>query len=97
GCNIRLKKQWDRNTVWFDKSVVETVEASARLEGYSYKQMVSGAGHDSQFIATFIPTSMIFVPSINGKSHSEDELTYWDDCENGGNVMLRAVLSLIDH
>ncbi|MTW87539.1 hydantoinase/carbamoylase family amidase [Virgibacillus dakarensis] len=93
-CEVKTTKQWDRNTVWFDEKIVNAVEQSAKNIGYSYKRMVSGAGHDAQFIATYIPTAMIFVPSVNGKSHAEDEWTPWEDCENGVNVMLQAVLDL---
>jgi beta-ureidopropionase / N-carbamoyl-L-amino-acid hydrolase len=35
---------------------------------------------------------MIFVPSVAGISHSPKELTSWDDCANGANVLLQAVL-----
>ncbi|WP_080872815.1 Zn-dependent hydrolase [Oceanobacillus timonensis] len=94
-CEVQITKQWDRDTVWFNENLVDRVEKSAKNSGYSYKRMVSGAGHDAQFIATYIPTAMIFVPSINGKSHSEDELTPWEDCENGVNVMLQTVLDLV--
>jgi|SRR5690625_675844 len=94
-CYVKVTKQWDRDTVWFDQNIVNKVEQSTKDLGYSYKKMVSGAGHDSQFIATYIPTAMIFVPSVNGKSHSEDELTRWEDCENGVNVLLQTVLDLV--
>jgi N-carbamoyl-L-amino-acid hydrolase len=56
--------------------------------------MYSGAGHDAQFMASYIPSAMIFVPSVNGKSHCEEELTSFKDCANGANVMLQTVLSL---
>ena len=56
--------------------------------------MYSGAGHDAQFIASYIPSAMIFVPSVNGKSHCEEELTSFEDCVNGANVLLRTVLAL---
>ncbi len=93
-CNVTITKLWDRHTVWFNEKIVNTLEKSARSLGYSFKRMVSGAGHDAQFIATYIPTAMVFVPSINGKSHDEDELTTWEDCENGVNVILQTVLDL---
>lgn len=93
-CEVDLTKQWDRDRVMFDKDTVDNVEKSAQNLGYSYKRMLSGAGHDAQFIGTYIPTAMVFVPSINGKSHSEDERTLWEDCENGVNVVLQTVLSL---
>jgi N-carbamoyl-L-amino-acid hydrolase len=38
---------------------------------------------------------MLFVPSINGKSHCEEELTTWEDCEKGVNVVLDTVLTLL--
>lgn len=96
GCSIALNKQWDRNTIWFNKEIVKKIEASCQHLKVSYRPMVSGAGHDSQFISTYIPTAMIFVPSINGKSHSEDEFTPREDCVNGGNVMLQTVLELLN-
>jgi N-carbamoyl-L-amino-acid hydrolase len=54
--------------------------------------MVSGAGHDANYLNTVCPTSMIFVPSIDGISHTEDEYTEWDDVVTGVNVLLHAVL-----
>ncbi|KAB7705591.1 hydantoinase/carbamoylase family amidase [Bacillus aerolatus] len=89
---IKVKKLWDRDTVWFNKHICHLLEQSAKSLNYSYKRMVSGAGHDAQFIASYIPSAMIFVPSINGKSHSEDELTAWEDCEKGINVLLETAL-----
>ncbi|GAK04015.1 LOW QUALITY PROTEIN: beta-ureidopropionase [Geomicrobium sp. JCM 19037] len=61
---------------------------------YPYKKTVSGAGHDAQFIASYIPSAMVFVPSIGGKSHDEDEVTPWEDCERGVNVILDSVLTI---
>jgi N-carbamoyl-L-amino-acid hydrolase len=40
------------------------------------------------------PMGMIFVPSIAGISHSPKELTPWDDCANGANVLLRTVMEM---
>ncbi|AOH54946.1 Zn-dependent hydrolase [Peribacillus muralis] len=93
-CDIQVKKLWDRNTVWFDESICDLLEQSTLSLGMPYKRMVSGAGHDAQFIASYIPTAMVFVPSINGKSHCEEELTAWEDCEKGVNVLLETVLKL---
>ncbi|MGG1886938.1 Zn-dependent hydrolase [Priestia megaterium] len=94
GCEVRVTKLWGRDTVWFDKTVCDEVEESVRSLGYSYKRMVSGAGHDAQFLATYIPTAMIFIPSVNGKSHCEEEFTPWEECEKGVNVLLETVIKL---
>lgn len=52
----------------------------------------SGAGHDAQSFAGLCPIGMIFVPSVNGASHSAREFTRWEDCVNGANVLLQAAL-----
>ena len=40
------------------------------------------------------PMGMIFVPSVGGISHSPRELTRWQDCSNGANVLLSAILEM---
>jgi beta-ureidopropionase / N-carbamoyl-L-amino-acid hydrolase len=95
GCEIKTTKLWERDTVWFDTEIVNQLEKSAQSLGYSNKRMVSGAGHDAQFIASIVPSAMLFVPSFNGKSHCEEELTSWDECEKGVNVLLDTVLALL--
>jgi beta-ureidopropionase / N-carbamoyl-L-amino-acid hydrolase len=57
-------------------------------------RLPSGAGHDAQQIAALCPMGMIFVPSVAGISHSPRELTTWEDCARGANVLLGAVLEL---
>lgn len=94
GCKIKAEKLWDRTTVWFEQEICDLLELGTAELGYSYKRMVSGAGHDAQFLASYLPAAMIFVPSINGKSHCEAELTTWEDCAKGVNVLLKAVLSI---
>jgi N-carbamoyl-L-amino-acid hydrolase len=60
----------------------------------SHKSLPSGAVHDAQVMAALGPMGMIFVPSIAGISHSPKELTAWDDCARGANVLLQTVLAL---
>jgi N-carbamoyl-L-amino-acid hydrolase len=56
--------------------------------------MPSGAGHDAQMMARLCPMGMIFVPSVDGISHSPRELTTWDDCTRGADVLLDTVLAM---
>jgi beta-ureidopropionase / N-carbamoyl-L-amino-acid hydrolase len=74
--------------------IVEMLEAQAEKLGYSYVRMPSGAGHDTQFMTEITRAGLLFVPSVGGVSHSPDEWTYWDDVENGANVLLNAALEL---
>jgi N-carbamoyl-L-amino-acid hydrolase len=45
-------------------------------------------------LARLGPMGMIFVPSVGGISHSPAELTRWDDCARGAEVLARTVLLL---
>jgi hydantoinase/carbamoylase family amidase len=62
--------------------------------GLSHVSLSSGAGHDGQSFDGICPVGMIFVPSVNGTSHSPKEFTKWEDCVNGANVLLQTVLRL---
>ena len=70
------------------------IEAAAAGLGLKTTRLPSGAGHDAQVIANLGPMGMIFVPSVNGVSHSPKELTRWPDCANGANVLLHTILRL---
>jgi len=76
------------------KGVQDAIGRSADAMGLKTTRLPSGAGHDAQQIAALCPMGMIFVPSIGGISHSPKELTRWEDCANGANVLLRTVLAL---
>lgn len=75
-------------------SVQRIIESAAQKLKLKTMRLPSGAGHDAQMMATLMPMGMIFVPSINGISHSPKELTSWRDCANGANVLLETILAL---
>jgi acetylornithine deacetylase/succinyl-diaminopimelate desuccinylase-like protein len=62
--------------------------------GLTHVSLTSGAGHDAQSLADLCPVGMIFVPSVEGASHSPREFTKWEDCVNGANVLLQTALRL---
>ncbi|HSR10308.1 MAG TPA: Zn-dependent hydrolase [Thermodesulfobacteriota bacterium] len=92
GCPVAMDEIWRIRPTVFDASLVRTVEKKAELLGHAPHSMVSGAGHDAAYLARVCPTAMIFVPSIEGRSHVEVENTKWEDCEAGTNVLLQCVL-----
>jgi N-carbamoyl-L-amino-acid hydrolase len=78
----------------FDPEVVDVVEAAATALGCGHRRILSGAGHDAQYMAAICPTGMIFVPSRGGRSHCEEEFTPLDDIEHGANALLLACARL---
>jgi N-carbamoyl-L-amino-acid hydrolase len=77
-----------------DPRIREAAAASAEELGYSFKRMPSGAGHDAQAVARIAPIGMIFVPSVDGLSHSPKEFTKPEDLARGANVLLHTILKL---
>lgn len=77
-----------------EKAIQDKIVASAKSLGLTYKYLPSGAGHDSQEIALIAPVGMIFVPSVNGISHSPKEFTKAIDMINGVNVLLQTILAI---
>lgn len=74
-----------------DGRVRALIADAARSRGLSSRPMPSGAGHDAQSMAQLGPMGMIFVPSVDGVSHSPKELSQPGDIVNGANVLLDVV------
>ncbi len=77
-----------------DKNLQQTINTTAKALGFSTKFMQSGAGHDSQHMASIAPSAMIFIPSVGGISHSPKEFSTAKDMVNGANVLLQTILQL---
>jgi N-carbamoyl-L-amino-acid hydrolase len=77
-----------------DARVREAIVGSAEKLELSYKLMPSGAGHDAQSMAKIGPIGMIFIPSVDGISHSPKEYSRPGDIENGANVLLHTILEI---
>ena len=74
--------------------VQRAIERAAGRLGLGSRRLPSGAGHDAQMMAQLSPMGMIFVPSVGGISHSPRELTRWDHCAYGADVLLGTVLEM---
>jgi N-carbamoyl-L-amino-acid hydrolase len=72
----------------------QAIERVAGRLGLGSRRLPSGAGHDAQMMAQLSPMGMIFVPSVGGISHSPRELTHWDHCGHGADVLLGTVLEM---
>jgi len=77
-----------------DLQMRRIIAAAADELGLTYMLMPSGAGHDAQDMAAIAPTGMIFVPSVDGISHSPREFTSAEDMAAGATVLLQTVLAI---
>jgi len=74
-----------------DAGIKAHLQGAAEACGVQWIPMVSGAGHDSQVMATRVPTAMLFVPSFEGRSHSAAEYTTPEDAARGATVLAAAL------
>ena len=74
----------------------QSMESHAAETGAAYKVMDSGAVHDACMVANFVDTGMIFVPSIDGRSHVPEENTDEKDLASGVQFLMDTVLSEIE-
>ena len=81
--------------VAMDTGLANAIEGAAKDTGASSVWMPSGAGHDAAAIGKYIPTSMLFIPSIGGRSHSTEENSHENDIVRGANVALNAAHRMI--
>ena len=78
----------------FDDRCVSAVRNAAETRNLAAREIVSGAGHDACYIAAVAPTSMIFIPCVDGISHNEAEDVTEEWSTAGGQVLLGALLEL---
>ena len=65
------------------------ISDAASSVGETAMHIPSGAGHDAMFVARVIPSAMMFVPSIGGRSHDISENTSDSDIVFGCRVFAK--------
>jgi N-carbamoyl-L-amino-acid hydrolase len=94
GVRYELEHYWRVPYTPFAPDVVAAIERAAAATGARHRHILSGAGHDAQYMAAIGPAGMIFVPSRDGRSHCEEEFTPMDDIEHGATTLFLAAVDL---
>jgi acetylornithine deacetylase/succinyl-diaminopimelate desuccinylase-like protein len=76
------------------KGVVEALARAAENSGEPFRLMPSGAGHDTQLVASLVPSAMVFVPCKDGVSHDPSEEARPEDGALAAEVMANAIREL---
>ena len=95
GLEANIDMWMDEDPIPMDQQIVEAIEKQTKENGYNYKMMHSGAGHDSQIIAPVVPTAMIFVPSREGISHNPLEYTSPEQLAVGVQALMNSLYALV--
>ncbi len=94
GLDLAVEEIWHCPPTVFDTRCVGAVREAARAAGLTWRDIVSGAGHDAFYVATVAPAAMVFVPCKDGISHNEAEYASPEACAAGAEVLYRAALDL---
>lgn len=92
GVEVEIEWTTDDAPVPLHEPITSTITEVADDFGLSRATMFSGAGHDAGIIAAKTQVGMIFVPSVDGRSHCPEEFTDFADIMPGISVLLETVL-----
>jgi N-carbamoyl-L-amino-acid hydrolase len=84
------------SSIRFPERPVSAIRDATRTLGYDSMDVFSGAVHDAAKVGNICDTAMLFAVSEDGKSHTEDEYTSWDDCYSAANTLANAVVNLAE-
>lgn len=94
GLSFEISEILRIESVYTDETVQELFEKIAKEKGISCKRMLSGAGHDAMIMSEICDVAMLFVPSLNGRSHVPEEWTDYEDIRKGAEIMYEAICRL---
>jgi N-carbamoyl-L-amino-acid hydrolase len=90
---IHIEQIGGFDPVEFNKECLDHLRNNAKKFGYSYKDIVSGAGHDACWINTVAPSAMIMCPCVDGLSHNEAEEIKPEWAYSSTNVLLHSAIA----
>lgn len=85
-----IRETLNIDPVYLSEKILEGLEESCKNNGYSFRYLASGAGHDALKLGQVLPTAMLFVPSAAGRSHCPEEYTEAE-------CFARAVMVVLDY
>jgi allantoate deiminase len=94
GLRLSMRVLFDHEPCLSDPALVATLKQAAAAQGVASMVMASGAGHDTQRMASIAPVAMIFVRSKDGRSHTPEEFSSIEDIVEGVRVLTAALHEL---
>ncbi|MTI68125.1 MAG: M20 family metallo-hydrolase [Firmicutes bacterium] len=94
GISWNIENLIDVKPTNLSEKILNTFINNANKNNFSYKKMISGAGHDAMVMANITDVGLIFVPSKDGKSHSCLEWTDYEDLQKGIELIYHTILEM---
>ncbi|MBN3830360.1 M20 family metallo-hydrolase [Burkholderia sp. Ac-20344] len=93
-CSISLEQLMQHKPTPFSERIRASLAEAADYCGQPWRELLSGAFHDSMYLAEHCPTGMLFIPSKDGLSHHPAELSTPDELAWGARALTLTVYRL---
>ncbi|PSL42944.1 N-carbamoyl-L-amino-acid hydrolase [Salsuginibacillus halophilus] len=80
----------------FSTRLLQAAERITSQKNIDAPQLYSGAGHDAMYMSHLGETLMLFIPSLDGVSHNEQEESRWEDIVTAVDVLGDLVLEQLN-
>jgi len=90
--SYKMENKVSISPVKLSECLIEILKQKSKEIGLNYREMVSGAGHDTMIMSEITDASLVFVPSKNGRSHCPEEWTDYEQIQKGTELILEAAL-----
>ena len=94
GTTYKMETKLIVDPVDLSNDMLAIMETSCKDRSYSYRRMVSGAGHDALAIGQMVESVMVFTPSKDGRSHCPVEWTEYADVAKATAVIYDLVIKM---
>ncbi|MFC3747651.1 Zn-dependent hydrolase [Paenibacillus sp. GCM10012306] len=94
GLSLSIVSTDSASPVRSSQTIIDTLADSCRINGLPEHYMVCGAGHDAVAMNELTEIGLILVRSRDGISHHPLEWSSPEDCADGANVLLHALIQL---
>ena len=95
GVTVSIVNDEQRGTAWLDPTGIDIVRRTAEGLGMKVITLQTIAGHDALAIQKRLPSSLFFVPSRDGISHSPREYTSPEALEKGYKVLAEVLWRMV--
>ncbi|MCY6379611.1 Zn-dependent hydrolase [Hoeflea prorocentri] len=95
GCDLSIVSRESRNITCFDEASISNAECALGASNTGYLKLKTVAGHDAVRLQAICPSTLLFVPSKGGITHSPSEYTADEDVCAGFDAMAVVLASLI--
>jgi N-carbamoyl-L-amino-acid hydrolase len=92
---VKLRQTYRVDPVRMDVRLCDELKRAAHALDLGFVAISSAAGHDAQVVGRHAPSAMIFVPSIDGRSHCPEEATEWHDIEQAVDLLYETTARLL--